>query len=223
MPYNWDFGIVRKYLPLLLDGVKVTIPLAAVSMVIGAAVGLMAALGRLSRIRLLNAVAYIYVEFFRNTPILILLIWMYYCLPIIFDRLIVLSPFVCAITALSLNTGAFVSEVFRAGITSIASGQRNAALALGMTPVQAMRRIILPQAIRRMVPPLAAAWVSLFRDVSVTGVITVHDLMYEASKASSLTFRYMELLTAAAVIYVVLTYPQSRFVSYLYRRFRFEE
>jgi len=219
MPYSWDFGVIREYLPFMLTGLKTTILLAAISMMIGMVAGLIAAMARLSKIGLFNGVAYIYVEFFRNTPVLILLILMYYVLPIMVPGML-LAPFVCAVVALSLNTGAFASEIFRAGITSIASGQRDAAFALGMTQAQAMRRIILPQAMRRVVPPLSATWVSLFRDVSIVGTITVSDLMYQASIASARTYRYLELLTVASVIYVALTYPQSRVVNYLYARFR---
>jgi polar amino acid transport system permease protein len=125
--------------------------------------------------------------------------------------------------ALALNVAAFIAEVYRAGITSIPAGQRQAAMALGMTRAQLYRRVLLPQAIVRVIPPLGSYWVSLFKDTSILAVIGVAELMYQGRLVSTDTYRPVEILTGVALIYYVLAYPQSLAVDYLFRRLRVHE
>lgn len=219
--YEWHFEVVWENIPLLATGLKWTVLLTISAFAVGLVIGLIAALGRLSRFRSFNALATAYVEFFRTTPLLAQLWLMYYVLPIATG--VTVPRFETGVIAFGLNMGAFLSEIYRAGIMSIAKGQREAALALGMTPAQTMRRIVLPQAITRMVPPMGSMWVGLFKDTAIVSVIAVADLMHEARVIAVQTYRPLEILTVTALIYFFITYPQSRGVDYLHRKFRVVE
>ncbi len=215
--YEWSFNVVWKNMPFLLQGIVMTVSVTVVTMIIGTVLGMVAALARLSGNRWLGAPAYAYVEFFRTTPLLVQLIWVYYCLPILFN--LSFDPFISSCIALGLNVGAFLSEIFRAGITSIAKGQTEAALALGMTRTQVMRRIILPQAITRMLPPIGSTWISLFKDSSLVSTIALADLTYQGRVLAAFTYRPLEVFTTIAVLYFVLTYPQSILVNWMHRKY----
>ncbi len=143
-------------------------------------------------------------------------IWIYYALPIMTGKS--LTAFVAGSIGLSLYAGSFLSEIFRAGILSVERGQTEAALALGMKS-QAMRRVILPQAVTRMLPPIGSSLITLVKDSALLSVISVPELMRQSETLASLTFRRMEVLTVAAFIYFAMTYPLSRGVDYLHRRF----
>jgi polar amino acid transport system permease protein len=216
--YDWHFDAVWDNLPFLLDGLKMTVALAVLSMAVSLLLGLLLSLARLSRWRVLRAVATGYTELIRGTPLLVQLLWIYYSLPILAG--LVLSPFMTAFIGLTLNLTAFVAEVYRAGILSIARSQREAALALGMSGWQAMRRVILPQSVRRVIPPMGSIWVSLFKDTALVSVIAVPDLMYQGKVLAIDTYRPLEIYTAVALIYFVVTYPQARSVDWLFDRFR---
>jgi polar amino acid transport system permease protein len=151
MHYHWDFFFLERYIPLLWSGVLVTLAYTVGTVILGLLIGLLVGLGRLSRSKLLNLPLIAYIEAFRCTPLLVQLIWFYYALPVLLGIQI---PAVAAATmTLSLYTGAFYAEIFRGGIISIERGQWDAARALGLRPWQMMRRVILPQAIRRMIHP----------------------------------------------------------------------
>jgi polar amino acid transport system permease protein len=215
-----SFAQVLQYWPFLLDGVLLTIRVSLVAMLGGIAIGLVVALVRIARAPVLDAAAALYVDFFRSTPVLAQLIWIYYALPILTGRS--LTAFVAGVIGLSLYAGSFLSEIFRAGILSVERGQTEAALALGMTRAQAMRRVILPQATVRMLPPIGSSLITLVKDSALLSIISVPELMRQSETLASLTFRRMEVLTVAAVIYFALTYPLSRGVDYLHRRFAAE-
>jgi polar amino acid transport system permease protein len=197
--------------------VIVTIQVSLVAMVGGMAIGLVVALLRIARVPVLNGLASLYVDFFRSTPVLAQLIWIYYALPILTGQS--LTAFVAGSLGLSLYAGSFFSEIFRAGILSVERGQAEAALALGMTQAQAMRRVILPQAVVRMLPPIGSSLITLVKDSSLLSIISVPELMRQSETLASLTFRRMEVLTVAAVIYFGLTFPLSRAVDSLHRRY----
>jgi polar amino acid transport system permease protein len=165
----------------------------------------------------LNGAASLYVDFFRATPVLAQLIWIYYALPILTGKS--LTAFVAGSIGLSLYAGSFLAEIFRAGILSVERGQSEAALALGMSRAQAMRRVILPQATVRMLPPIGSSLITLVKDSALLSIIAVPELMRQSEALASLTFRRMEVLTVVSVIYFGLTYPLSRGVNYLHRRF----
>src|SRR5437879_5040675 len=169
----------------------------------------------------LRAIATAYVELFRNLPLILVVYWAFYVLPIATD--LRLSPFATGIAALALNVTAYNAETFRAGIGSIRRGQLEAAMALGMSRTQAVRRIVLPQAVRRILPVLASTWVSLFKDTSLVSVIAVTELAYVAMQIRAQTFRVLEMLTAMAAIYWLLGYPQAKLVDWIQRRYAVTE
>jgi His/Glu/Gln/Arg/opine family amino acid ABC transporter permease subunit len=218
--YEWHWEVLWQSLPILLEGVRITVLASVVTMVAALVLGLVVALARMAG-GPLGALAYVYVEFFRNSPQLMVVVWVFTVLPLVTG--ITLSPLLSGIVALALNVAAFVAEVYRAGITSIPAGQGQAAMALGMTRAQLYRRVLLPQAIARVIPPLGSYWVSLFKDTSLLAVIGVAELMYQGRLVSTDTYRPVEILTGVALIYYVLAYPQSLVVNYLFRRFRVHE
>jgi polar amino acid transport system permease protein len=218
--YEWHWEVLWQSLPILLEGVRITVLASVVTMLAALVLGLVVALARMAG-GPLGALAYVYVEFFRNSPQLMVVVWVFTVLPLVTG--ITLSPLLSGIVALALNVAAFVAEVYRAGITSIPAGQAQAAMALGMTRAQLYRRVLLPQAIARVIPPLGSYWVSLFKDTSLLAVIGVAELMYQGRLVSTDTYRPVEILTGVALIYYVLAYPQSLVVNYLFRRFRVHE
>ncbi|HTI81859.1 MAG TPA: amino acid ABC transporter permease [Acetobacteraceae bacterium] len=213
---TFDWSIIQTHAGELLQGTELTIMLAVATMAIAIPGGIILALLRLSGSRILAAISASFTEFFRNLPLILVIYAAYYMLPLAFD--FAFSPIVTALIALSLNVSAYNGETFRAGIASIRRGQSEAALALGMSRFQAMREVILPQAIRRVLPVLASTWVSLFKDTSLVSVIAVGDLAYTSMRIRSQTFRVLEMLTAMAAIYWMLGYPQAKLVDWLNRR-----
>jgi glutamine transport system permease protein len=218
---NLDWSVVWDNRFRFLDGAAMTILLAVTTMAIAIPGGLLLALMRLAPTRALSAPATAVVEFFRATPLILQLYWVFYVLPAAFD--ISFSEFTTAIVGLSLNVSAFNSETFRAGILSIRPGQWNAGLALGMSKAQVMRKIVLPQALFRVLPSLASTWVSLFKDTSLVSIIAVADLSYVALKVRSESFRILEVLTAMAGLYLLMGYPQAKLVDWVYRKYKVTE
>ena len=212
-----DWSVVWNNAPALAEGTLLTIVLTVLTMLIAVPAGILLALMRLSRTRVLSGASAGFVEFFRNLPLILVVYWAYYLMPILIG--VKLEAFTTGLVALSLNVSAYNAETFRAGIGSVRKGQTEAALALGMSRWQAMREIVLPQAARRVLPVLANTWVSLFKDTSLVSVIAVGDLAYNAMRARSQSFRVLEMLTAMAAIYWMLGYPQAKLVDWLYRRF----
>jgi polar amino acid transport system permease protein len=218
MSYQWNFSDVLDHLPFLLEGIKYTVGITALAMAIALILGLFVSLLRLSGSRWLSVPALIYTEVFRGTPFLVQIVWFFYALPLFSS--IVLSPFQTGVVAGGLNLGAFCAEIFRAGILSIPNGQREAASALGMNRRQAMRRIILPQAVVGVIPPLGSIWVSLFKDTSLLAAISVPELMFKGQQLAVQDYRPMEVYTIVALIYFIITYPQARLVDVLFHRLR---
>jgi His/Glu/Gln/Arg/opine family amino acid ABC transporter permease subunit len=211
MPYEWHFEIVWQNMPYLLQGLLTTGALTSVAMFFGIFWGLAVALIRIKFTKL-TPLLLVYVEIFRATPILVQLLWIYDVLPSFGLRL---DPFWSAAVGLVINLGAYLSEVFRAGIISVGRGQIDGALALGMTPTQVFRTVVLPIAARRLLPPLASTWVGLFKDTSLASVIAVPELSYRANVLSVQTYRPLEVLTAIGAIYFLVTYPQARIAYWL--------
>jgi His/Glu/Gln/Arg/opine family amino acid ABC transporter permease subunit len=214
---NFDWTVVWRNAPALAEGTLLTVVLTTLTMAIAIPGGIVLALMRLSPIRPVSAASAGFVEFFRNLPLILVVYWAYYVMPVAFD--VQFSAFATGLAALSLNVSAYNSETFRAGIQSIRKGQIEAALALGMSRAQAVREVMLPQAVRRVLPVLASTWVSLFKDTSLVSVIAVGELAYSAMRIRSQTFRVLEMLTAMAAIYWALGYPQAKLVDWLHRKF----
>jgi lysine-arginine-ornithine-binding protein len=216
-PKVFDLGIVRRTLSFFLRGVWLTAKLALLSLGLGLPIGLLLALMRVQSSRLIKAPAALYVEVMRGTPLLVQILFIYFVLPYFG---IYLPAFMSGIIALTLNCAAYISEIFRAGILSIDVGQMEAARSLGMTYSQAMRRIVLPQTFRRVVPPLTNEGIALLKDSSLVSVIGLTEL---ARTGQELASRYAAPLTiwpVVAVFYLILTFPLTRVAEYLERRWR---
>ncbi|NLM47084.1 MAG: amino acid ABC transporter permease [Firmicutes bacterium] len=212
------FDDVFKYLPLLLQGTKITIQLTVVAVGCGTVIGLFVSLMRLSRFRLLSLIARCYTDFFRGTPLLTQILLFYYGIPQILGLNSFPAYFSASIT-LSLNSGAYIAEIFRAGIQSIHKGQMEAARSLGMTYGQAMRYIILPQAFKRSIPPLGNEFIAMLKDSSLVSVISMPELMMSGKIIVGREFNAFETFIVVALIYLIMTTAISQFVSYLERMF----
>lgn len=218
---SWDWSVVTDNADLFLQGVKITVGLTVITMLLSLVGGLVLAVMRTSGRRALDRPAAAFVNFFRSVPLLLLLYWFFYVLPSLTG--LTLSSFVSAVLGLTVVASAYIAETFRAGIVSIRAGQHAAALALGMSRRQVFVRVVFPQALRRVVPPLASIWVSLFKDTSLVSTIGVADLSYAAFSVRARTFRVFEVLTALAIMYLVLAWPQAKLTDWLHRRYHVEE
>jgi His/Glu/Gln/Arg/opine family amino acid ABC transporter permease subunit len=218
---NFDWSVVGAHRDALAAATGTTVLLTVTTMAIAIPFGIVVASLRLYAWAPLRAIATAYVELFRNLPLILVVYWAFYVLPIATD--LRLSPFATGLAALALNVTAYNAETFRAGIGSIRRGQLEAAMALGMSRAQAVRRIVLPQAVRRILPVLASTWVSLFKDTSLVSVIAVTELAYVAMQIRAQTFRVLEMLTAMAAIYWLLGYPQAKLVDWIQRRYAVTE
>ena len=215
---NFDMNLVVNSFPLLLIGAGVTIQITVLSTAIGFVIGLVVGVARISHLRPLRLLAEVYVEFFRGTPLLVQIFLFYFALPVITGQRI--DPFIAAISACGINSGAYVAEIFRAGIQSVDEGQMEAGRSLGMTWLQTMRYIIVPQAFKRVIPPLGNAFIAMLKDSSLVSVIGFEELTRRGQLIIAKTYGSFEIWMSVAVIYLVMTLTISRFVAYLERRCR---
>ena len=218
---SFDWSVVGEHRDALITGTATTILLTVATMAIAVPCGIVVAILRLYGWAPVRALAAAYVEFFRNLPLILVVFWAFYVLPILTG--LGLPPLATGLAALALNVTAYNAETFRAGINSIRRGQVEAAMALGMDRVQALRRVVVPQALRRILPVLASTWVSLFKDTSLVSVIAVTELAYVSMQIRAQSFRVLEMLTAMAAIYWLLGYPQAKLVDWIQRRFAVTE
>jgi polar amino acid transport system permease protein len=212
----WDMTVVEKSIPVLLRGVALTFEMWIVAFPIALALGFIVSLGRVSERSWLNVPSIAYVEICRNTPVLIQLIWFYYAFPIILGTQ--LSPVTACLLGLVLNTSAYCAEIFRSGILSIGRGQWEGGKAIGMTPGMTMRRIILPQVMKRMLPAFTNRGIELAKVTSLASVLAVQEIMYQGRLLSNAYYRPFEIFTTVALIYFVLIYPGSYLSSRLEKR-----
>ena len=203
--YHWDFWFLWQYRSLILFGLGVTMAYTVGTIVIGLIVGLVTGLLRLSRNPFLNAPLVAYVEIFRCTPLLVQIIWFYYALPVVVG--IDIPATVAATLVLSLYTGAFYAEIVRGGVNSIERGQWDAARAIGMRRGQLMRHIILPQAVKRMIPPFMNQSIIQLKNTSLVSTIAVADLLYQGTIITAATYRPLEVYTMVAVLYFAVLFP----------------
>jgi polar amino acid transport system permease protein len=218
---TFDWTVLWASIPALLEGAKTTVLLTFLTMAVSIPCGIFIMLLRVVPNRLLNAVGAAYVELARNIPLILLAFWVYYVLPLLLD--VRFPPFWAGLLSLTLIISAYNAETFRAGVNSIRRGQTDAALALGMSRTQVMWKVILPQAGRRVLPILANTWVSLFKDTSLVSVIGVQELAFTALQIRTTTFRVLEILSAMAVIYWMMGYPQAKLVDWLHRKYGVKE
>lgn len=210
MGYAWDFATVLASRDLLLLGLLRTVQLGVVCLAIGLTAGLLVGAARYSRNRLLNWPATAFIEVFRNTPALIQIMWFFFAFPILapFD----VDAFSAAVLGLGLNTTAFCAEIWRGGIQSLPRGQWEAAKALGMTYPQQLARVILPQAVKRMLPAFTNRGVELMKMTSLASVIAYGELMHQAKTISTINFNPIETYTLVALMFFLLIYPATLLV-----------
>ena len=218
MEYTWDFSVILQYLPALWRGLVGTFQLASLSLVLGLSLGLIVGLLRFAKHPALNWSATFFIELFRNVPVLVQLVWFFYAFPILIDAK--LSPFTAAVCALSLNTSAFSAELFRGGIQSIHRGQWEAGKALGMNYLTVMRRIILPQAVKRMIPPLTNRAIEVTKMTALASTIAVPELLYQGKLINAVTYRPIETYTVVAIIYLIILWSGTLVVDRLEKKLR---
>ncbi|WP_289295720.1 amino acid ABC transporter permease [uncultured Reyranella sp.] len=218
---RWDFASVLDNTDALLVGAVGTLRIFAICLVLGLSLGLLVGLGRYSRNRWLHIPATIFVEFFRNTPVLVQILWFYFALPILLPFQI--SPLAAASLGISLNSAAFSAEIYRGGIQSIETGQWDGAQALGMRWGQAMRRIILPQALKRMLPALTNRAIEIFKMSTLASAVAYVELLQQGKLIASLNYNPIEAYTAVAVIFFVFLWPLVQFSYFLERRLKRDE
>jgi len=216
MEYQWDFTVVWRNSHLLLWGLLGTLKVTAAALALGLPLGLTVALMRLSRARAVSLAAGVFVEFFRSTPPLVQLFWCFFALPILIG--VRVDSFQAAVMTLSIQSSAFFAEVFRGGIVSVERGQWEAARALGMTYRQLLRRVVLPQAVKRMIPAFLERAIELMKTTTLVATVAYADLLFEASDIAQKTFRPLEVFTAAAALYFVVIFAASRVVQVSERR-----
>lgn len=213
MHVGYNLSIIWKSTPFLLKGLPITLSLTVFSGIVGIGIGLILALMKISKSKILRWFALFYIDLFRGTPLLLQIMIVYYALPLS------LNAFSAAVIALSLNSAAYVAEIFRAGIESIAKGQMEAALSVGMNYSQAMQYIILPQTIRRIIPPITNEIVALMKNTSLVMVIGLEEIVYRAKEIGSNSANFLVPMTFAAILYLVFTIPLTRYSEKLEGRF----
>lgn len=214
--YIWDFTPVVANTGILAQGLLNTLKVTGTALAFGVPLGLVLALLRLSPSRWLSWPAGFVIEFFRTTPPLVQLFWFFFALPILIR--VEMTPFVAAALTFSIQSSAFFAEVFRGGIVSIERGQWEASRAIGMTQGQAMRRVILPQAVRRMIPAFMERSIELMKTTTLVATVSYADLLFQANELAQKTFRPLEVFTVTALIYFVVIFAASLLVHRLERR-----
>lgn len=215
MSFNID--LVINSLPLLLAGAVVTVKITIISVAIGIVIGLFVGIARVVKFKPVRWLAAIYVDFIRGTPLLVQIFIIYFALPLVLG--IHMNPFVAAISACGINSGAYVAEIFRAGIQAVDEGQMEAGRSLGLTWAQTMRYIIVPQAFKCVIPPLGNEFIALLKDSSLVSVIGFEELTRRGQLVIARTYGSLEIWLSVAVLYLIMTLTISRLVAYLERRF----
>ena len=216
--YKMDFSVVLQSWDLFMWGLWLTFAYTAASIVIGVVIGFVVCFGRLSSNPFISLLARAYQEVFRCTPLLVQLLWFYYALPLLLG--ISLANTTAALLTLSLYAGSFYAEIFRGGILSIDRGQSEAARAIAMSDRQTMWRIVMPQALKRMLPAFINQSVIQFKNTSLISVISVGELAYMAAVVNGQTYRPLEAFTVVAVLYFALLFPMTQVADYVERRLR---
>jgi polar amino acid transport system permease protein len=208
----------RDILSFIPDGIATTFQVTILSILFALLVGLFAGLGRLSRVRIINRIATIYVEVVRGIPLLVQLFYIYYAL----GKVVQLPRMTSAIIAMTFCYGAYMGEIFRAGIMSVPQGQMEAALALGLTRTQAIWKVIIPQTFRIILPPVGNEFIALLKDSSLVSILAVSDLLRRGREFASTSFQYFETYTVVALVYLVITLFLSKIVSLMEKRLKID-
>lgn len=216
--FKLDFSFLPKYYMFFIDGAKFTLILAFFTVLLGSILGLFLALLRISKIKIFNFIAAAYVEFIRGTPLMVQIFIIYYALPDLIG--INLPEMPSAIMALAINSGAYICEIIRAGIQAVDKGQMEAARSLGMPYGMAMSYVIVPQAVKNILPALGNEFVTVIKESSVVSVIGIKELMYNSDTVRGNTFRAFEPLIAGAFVYFVMTFSLSKLMGWFERRMK---
>ena len=219
MDFEFKWHVLLRYQSFLIDGVLITIQMALIGMAIALTLGLVIALMGKSGIKILVIFSDIYIQIFRAIPLFVYLIWMFYGAAMLTG--INVPAFATAVICLSMTHSAFMAETYRAGIESVPKGHTEAGLSVGLSRFQVMRYIILPQAIRTILPPIGNEFVIVFKSTTILGIIGVDELVRKAQYATTLSFRPFELYSAVAVIFVIMVIIISRFNLFLEKKFSY--
>lgn len=211
-----DFELIQRALPILLMGAGVTIEITAFSVAIGFFIGLFVGIARISQFKILRIMAAVYADCIRGTPLLVQIFLIYFALPMAIGQRV--EPFIAAVAACGINSGAYVSEIFRAGIQAIDVGQMEAGRSLGLTWWQTMRFIILPQAFKNILPPLGNEFIAMLKDSSLASVIGFEELTRRGQLIIAQTYGSFEIWMTVAVLYLIMTMAISRIVAFLEKR-----
>ena len=214
--HHWDFAPVWANADLLALGLLNTVKVTGAALAFGIPLGLLLALARLAPSRWLAWPAGAVIEVFRTTPPLVQLFWFFFALPILIH--VEMTPYVAAVLTFSIQSSAFFAEVFRGGIVSVERGQWEAARALGMAPRQTLRRVVLPQAVKRMVPAFLERAIELMKTTTLVATISYADLLFQANEVAQKTFRPLEVFTVSALVYFAVITVASQFVHRIERR-----
>jgi His/Glu/Gln/Arg/opine family amino acid ABC transporter permease subunit len=212
---GYQSSLIGQVLPYLLRGALVTLEISGISMLLALVLGLVTAIGRLSRFGLLRLLANVYIEVVRGTPLLVQLFIVYYGLPSVGIRL---EPMMAGFLTLGVHYGAYLSEVYRAGILAVDRGQWEAAASIGMRPAMTMWEIILPQAYRTIIPPVGNYFISMLKDSALVATISVTELLRAGQLRVAITFRAMDIYLMVAAIYLIFSYSLSLLIRYLEHR-----
>lgn len=214
--YEWDFSVILQNYNLLLLGLVNTLKVTVVALSFGIPIGLLMALLRLSSKRWISIPAGLFIEFFRSTPPLAQLFWIFFALPIIIN--VEIDPYTASVLTFSIQSSAFFAEVFRAGIISMEKGQWEAGYAIGMKRIHVLKRIIIPQAVKRMIPAFLERIIELMKTTTLVSAISYSDLLFQANAISQITYRPLEVFTVAAAMYFMVLFPTNVAVRKLERR-----
>ncbi len=213
---DYDFSVITGHWRFLLSGVGVTLALALLSGATSLAAGFVIALLRLYGPRWLRPLLVFYIDSMRSIPVLVVLVWTFFALPIVAG--ITMSPFFAALLGLTVHLAAYAAEIVRAGIESVRPGQTRASLALGMSRAQILRRIVLPQAVVRMLPAFGSLLSITIKDTAIASVIAVAEYMRQSETLAGQSFQPIEVYTFAMLVYFVILFPVTRGVDMIYRR-----
>ena len=222
---NFNVDLMIDSLPLLIVGAGITVQITAISVGLGLVIGMFVGIARICHVKVLRALATVYIDFLRGTPLLVQIFLIYFALPMVVGQRV--DPFIAAITACGINSGAYIAEIFRAGIQAIDEGQMEAGRSLGKvivrinnssSHVQTMRYIIVPQAFKNVVPPLGNEFIALLKDSSLVSVIGFEELTRRGQLIIARTYGSLEIWITVALIYLVMTLTISRLVSYMEKR-----
>ncbi|MDI2587710.1 amino acid ABC transporter permease [Psychrobacillus sp. NEAU-3TGS] len=212
--YMYDWSVITRNMDVFIYGALKTLEISAISILLAIPIGIIFGMGRISKNKFFRLISSIYVEIIRGVPLLVLLIWIFFVL----GQFLKLGSYWGSIWGLAIFAGAFIAEIVRSGIQGVPKGQMEAARSLGMSHAKAMTHIVLPQAFRRVLPPLASQFIMLIKDSSLISIIGATELTLDAKNLVATSFRSIEVWTFVAVVYFIMTFSLSLIIRYFETR-----